>query len=142
MPPRSNAPAGLALAALRRGAPATRLGAVRVLAREIAFTLADRSRRRFDATHALPPGPRYDGPFLCEQGWSERDVDRAALEHLPRNGVLAAGLDDGCDGHARFVIDRPRDCGGLAIEVFCDNCRVPQPWGRFDPRGRLPRSSQ
>ena len=132
----------LALAALRREAPSTRMGAVRVTRREIAFTLADRTTWRFDAAHSLTPGPRYDGSFLCEQGWSESDVDWTALTHLPRNGVLAAGLDDESERHARFVIDRPRDCGGLAIEVFYDNYRAPQPWVRFDPRGRLLRSSQ
>jgi len=133
---------GIAIAALRREVPATRMGAVRVTRGEIAFTLADRSTWRFDATHTLTPGPRYDGSFLCEQGWSESDVDWTVLTHLPRNGVLAAGLDDESERHARFVIDRPRDCGGLAIEVFYDNYRVPQPWVRFDPRGRLLRSSR
>jgi hypothetical protein len=133
---------GIAIAALRREVPATRMGAVRVTAREIAFTLADRSTWRFGPTHTLTPGPRYDGSFLCEQGWAETDVDWGTLKDLPRNGVLAAGLGDDDEQHARFVIDRPRDCGGLAIEVFYDNYRAPQPWVRFDPRGRLLRSSQ
>lgn len=133
---------GIAIAALRREVPATPLGAVRVTAREIAFTLADRSTWRFDVTHTLTPGPRYDGSFLCEQGWADADVDWGTLEVLPRNGVLAAGLGDDAEQHARFVIDRPRDCGGLVIEVFYDNYRAPQPWVRFDPRGRLLRSSQ
>lgn len=133
---------GIAITALRREVPATRMGAVRVTAREVAFTLADRSTWRFDGTHTLTPGPRYDGSFLCEQGWPESDVDWGTLEVLPRNGVLAAGLRDDDEQHARFVIDRPRDCGGLAIEVFYDNYRAPQPWVRFDPRGRLLRSSQ
>ncbi len=56
--------------------------------------------------------------------------------------MLAAGLGDDAEQHARIVIDRPRDCGGLVIEVFYDNYRAPQPWVRFDPRGRLLRSSQ
>ena len=133
---------GIAITALRREVPATRMGAVRVTAREITFTLADRSTWRFDATHTLTPGPLYDGSFLCEQGWTESDVDWGTLEVLPRNGVLAAGLGDDAEQHARFVIDRPRDCSGLAIEVFYDNYRAPQPWVRFDPRGRLLRSSQ
>jgi hypothetical protein len=133
---------GIAIAALRREVPATRMGAVRVTAREIAFTLADRSTWRFDTTHTLTPGPRYDGSFLCEQGWADADVDWGTLEVLPRNGVLAAGLGDDAEQHARFVIDRPRDCGGLVVEVFYDNYRAPQPWVRFDPRGRLLRSSQ
>jgi hypothetical protein len=132
----------LALAALRREVPATRLGSVRVARREIAFTLADRSTWRFDAAHALVPGPRYDGAFLCEQGWDEGEVDWTKLGALPRNGVLAAGLDDGDERHARFVIDRPRDCGSLVIEVFYDNYRPPQPWARFDPQGRFLRSSR
>lgn len=132
----------LALAALRREVPGARMGAVRVTKREIAITLADRSTWRFDVTHALVPGPRYDGSFLCEQGWAEGDVAWETLKDLPRNGVLAAGLDDEDERHARFVIDRPPDCGGLAIEVFYDNYRVPQPWVRFDPRGRLLRSSR
>lgn len=133
---------GIAITALRREVPATPMGAVRVTAREIAFTLADRSTWRFDATHTLTPGPRYDGIFLCEQGWAEADVDWGTIEVLPRNGVLAAGLGDDAEQHARIVIDRPRDCGGLVIEVFYDNYRAPQPWVRFDPRGRLLRSSQ
>jgi len=131
-----------ALASLRKEVPAARLGSVRISRREIEFILADRSTWRFDDTHTLKPGARYDGSFLCEQGWLEGDVDWAKLGELPRSGVLAAGLDDEDAKHARFVIDRPRDCGGLAIEVVYDNYRVPQPWARFDPRGRFLRSSR
>ena len=125
-----------ALAALRREAPATRLGAMRVSKREIEFTLADRSTWTFDATHTLKAGRPYDGSFLCEKGWTEGEVDWAKLPGLPRNGVLAAGLDDEDEKHARYVIDRPRDCGALAIEVVYDNYKIPQPWARFDARGR------
>ena len=132
----------VALAALRKVAPAGRLGAVRIDRREIEFTMADRSTWRFDATHTLKAGPRYDGSFLCEQGWMETDVDWSKLAELPRNGVLAAGLDDEDEAHARFVVDRPRDCGGLAIEVIYANYKTPQPWVRFDPRGQLLRSSR
>jgi hypothetical protein len=132
----------IAIVALRREVPATRLGAVRIGRREIEFTLADRSTWRFDTAHVIRPGPRYDGSFLCERGWSENDVDWARLRDLPRNGVLAAGLDDEDEAHARFVVDRPRDCGGLAIEVVYDNDKTPQPRVRFDPQGRLQRSSR
>jgi hypothetical protein len=64
-----------------------------------------------DTTHTLTPGPRYDGSFLCEQGWADADVDWGTLEVLPQRRV-AAGLGDDAEQHARFVIDRPRDCGG------------------------------
>lgn len=131
-----------AIAALRREVPATRLGAVRIDRREIEFTLADRSTWRFDAAHVIRPGPRYDGSFLCEQGWSEHDVDWTKLRDLPRNGVLAAGLDDEDEAHARFIVDRPRDCGGLGIEVVYDNDKTPRPRVRFDPQGRFQRSSR
>ncbi|CAG0961453.1 hypothetical protein BURK2_00759 [Burkholderiales bacterium] len=132
----------LALAALRREVPATRLGAVRIERREIEITLADRSTWRFDASHTLKSGARYEGSFLCEQGFTESEVDWSKLGELPRNGVLAAGLSNEDEHHARFVVDRPRDCGDLAIEVIYANYKTPQPWVRFDPRGRFLRSSQ
>lgn len=128
---------GPALAALRKEVPATRLGAVRISRKEIAFTMADRTAWTFGATHRLEAGRPYDGSFLCEQGWLEGEVDWAKLPELPRNGVLAAGLDDEDAAHARYTIDRPRDCGPIAIEVIYDNYRIPQPWARFDARGRF-----
>lgn len=134
--------AALALAALRRAVPATRLGAVRIDRREIEITLADRSTWRFDTSHTLKPGARYEGSFLCEQGFTESEVDWAILGELPRNGILAAGLANEDEHDARFVVDRPRDCGDLAIEVIYANYKIPQPWVRFDPRGHFLRSSQ
>lgn len=128
---------GPALAALRKEAPTTRLGAVRMSRKEIAFTMADRSTWTFGGTHRLEAGRPYDGSFLCEQGWLEGEVDWTKLPELPRNGVLAAGLDDEDAAHARFTIDRPRDCGPIAIEVTYDNYKIPQPWARFDARGRF-----
>lgn len=127
----------IALAALRKQAPETRLGRVDVRKREIEFTMADRTSWTFDATHTLKSGRRYDGSFLCEKGWLETEVDWTALPALPRNGILAASLDDEDEAHARFTIDRSRDCGPLTIEVVYDNYRIPQPWVRFDARGRF-----
>lgn len=125
-----------ALAALRKEVPSTRLGAMRVARREIEFTMADRTTWTFDQAFVLKAGRPYDGSWLCEKGWLEDEVDWAKLPGLPRNGILAANLDDEDEAHARYTIDRPRDCGPLAIEVTYDNYKIPQPWARFDARGR------
>lgn len=128
--------ASAALAALRKVEPSARLGSMRISQREIAFTLADRRTWTFDPSFRLTAGRPYDGSFLCAEGWLEDEVDWTKLAALPRNGVLAANLDDEDEAHARFTVDRSRGCGPLTIEVTYDNYRIPQPWARFDARGR------
>lgn len=128
---------GLALAALRREAPSARLSSMRISRDRIEFTMADRTTWTFDTSHTMKSGPRYDGIWICDQGWLEDEVDWTRLARLPRNGVLAAGLDDEDEAHARYTIDRSRDCRPLSIEVTYDNYRTPQPWARFDARGRF-----
>lgn len=132
----------LALAALRKETPTARLSSVRISRTVIDITMADRSTWAFDASHTLKAGPRYDGIWVCGEGWLEGEVDWARLGELPRNGVLAAGLDDEDEAHARFTIDRSSDCRPLAIEVTYDNYKTPQPWVRFDARGRLVTTSR
>lgn len=131
-----------ALAALRREVPTARLASMRIERRGIEFTLADRTTWTFDGTHMLVAGRRYEGSFHCDRGWMESEVDWTKLASLPRNGVLAAGLDDEDEAHARFRIDRPSDCGPLAIEVTYTNYQIPQPWVRFDPQGAFLRHSR
>jgi len=125
-----------ALAAVRAAAPGKRLGAVRIEKRRIEITLADRSTYQFDATFTLNPGERYDGIWLCEKGYLETDVDWGRLPELAHNAVLAGNLDDEDEPHARYVVDRSRDCGPVEVEVIFDNYTTPQPWVKFDGRGR------
>ena len=76
--------------------------------------------------------------------------DRGAWEHYvaPPEGSMLRWFHDnnfarqGPEAHARFRIDRPRDCGPLAIEVSYTNYQVPQPWVRFDPQGAFLRHSR
>jgi len=131
-----------ALAALRREVPTARLASMRIERRGIEFTLVDRATWTFDGTQVLVASRRYEGSFHCDRGWMESEVDWTKLASLPRNGVLAAGLDDEDEAHARFRIDRPGDCGPLAIEVTYTNYQVPQPWVRFDPQGAFLRHSR
>lgn len=124
-----------ALAAVQAAAPATRLGAVRITRQRIDFTLADRSTYTFDATYALTPGSRYDGTWLCEKGFAASEVDWLGLQELAHIALVNGRLDEEDEAHARYTIDRSRDCGPVEIEVVFDNYKIPQPWVRFDAGG-------
>jgi hypothetical protein len=125
-----------ALAAVRSAAPDKRLGAVRIEKRRIDITLADRSTYQFDRSYTLKPGERYDGSWLCEKGFVEEDVDWARLPELAQNAIIAANLDDEDEPYARYLVDRSRNCDPVEIEVTFDNYEIPQPWVKFDSRGR------
>ena len=125
-----------ALAAVRAAAPETRLGAVRITRQRIDFTLADRSTYTFDATFVLTPGARYDGTWLCEKGFAAEEIDWLRLHEFARLAVVNGRLDEEDEVHARFTVDRSRDCGPVEIEVVFDNYNLPQPWVKFDANGR------
>jgi hypothetical protein len=125
-----------ALAAVRATAPGTRLGAVRIEKQRIDITLADRSTYQFDRAFVLKPDNRYDGIRLCEKGFLEEDVDWGQLPELAHSAILAGNLDAEDEPHARYVVDRSRECDPVEIEVIFDNYKTPEPWVRFDSRGR------
>ena len=125
-----------AFAALRAVAPDKRLGAVRIERDRIDITLAERSTFRFDPTFALTPGAHYEGIWLCEKGFVEGDVDWGNLPDLAHVAVLVDHLDDEDEPHARYIVDRSRECGPVEIEVIFDNYTTPQPWVKFDTSGR------
>ena len=53
-----------------------------------------------------------------------------------RLAVVNGRLDEEDEVHARFTVDRSRDCGPVEIEVVFDNYNLPQPWVKFDANGR------
>jgi hypothetical protein len=124
-----------ALAAVQAAAPGMRLGAVRITRQRIDVTLADRSTYAFDATYVLTPGPRYDGTWLCEKGFAANEIDWLRLHEFARLAVVNGQLDEEDEVHARFTVDRSRDCGPVEIEVVFDNYKIPQPWVKFDASG-------
>jgi hypothetical protein len=126
-----------ALAAVRAAAPDKRLGAVRIDRRRIDITLADRSTYQFDRTFTLTAGERYDGIWLCEKGFVQEDVSWDQLPELAHVALVIGKLDDEDEPHARYVVDRSRDCDPVEIEVVFDNYTIPQPWLKFDSRGRF-----
>ncbi len=125
-----------AIAAVRAAAPDARLGAVRITRQRIDVTLADRSAFTFDPTFVLTPANRYDGTWLCEKGFAADDIDWLRLHEFARLAVVNGRLDEEDEVHARFTIDRSRDCGPVEIEVVFDNYKIPQPWVKFDATGR------
>lgn len=125
-----------AMAALRAAAPDARLGAVRITRQRIDVTLADRSVYTFDPTFVLTPASRYDGTWLCEKGFAAEEIDWPRLHEFARLAVVNGRLDEEDEVHARFTIDRSRDCGPVEIEVVFDNYKIPQPWVKFDASGR------
>jgi hypothetical protein len=131
-----------AFAALRSVTPRTRLGAVRIEKERIDITLADRSTYRFDPTFTLQPDVRYDGIWLCEKGFLEEDVDWGKLPDLAHNAVLIGRLDDEDEPHVRYIVDRSRECGPVEIDTIFDNYETPQPWVKFDARGRYKSTSR
>jgi hypothetical protein len=124
-----------ALAAVRDAAPDTRLGAVRITRQRIDVTLADRSTYTFDPTFVLTPGTRYDGTWLCEQGFGANEVNWLTLQDLAHIALINGRLDEEDEVHARYTVDRSRDCGPIEIEVVFDNYEIPQPWVKFDASG-------
>ena len=126
------------LARFRREVGPARLMAVWIGREKITFVQADKVVIDYDRRGRFTTRPeRYDGIWLCTQGFDDREVDWSGFAALVEKALLAGNLDEEDRDHARVAVERPRECAPTRIEVQFTNYKAPQPSVSFDAGGRL-----
>jgi hypothetical protein len=126
------------LADYRQQIGAARLMSVSIARDKVTFVQADRTivdydRRGRFSRRADP----YTSAWLCTDGFDDGDIDWKSLPALVEKAMLAGNMDDEDRAHAAIDVERARGCEPATIEVKFTNYRSPQPYVRFDARGRL-----
>jgi hypothetical protein len=129
------------VAGYRRDVGAGRLMGISIARDTITFIESDGVVTDYDRMGAFTRRKsKYDSPFMCRDGFDERDIDWTIFPTLVEKAMLARNLDEEDRDHAAFNVERPRECEPVTIEVKFTNYKSPQPYSVFDARGRLVRT--
>ena len=126
------------LALFRREIGPARLMAMWIARDRITFVQADKTIVDYDPRNRFTKrAERYDGIWLCTQGFDDREIDWSGFAGLIEKAMLARNLDEEDREHAQIAIERPRECAPTKVQIKFMNYKAPQPSVSFDAAGRL-----
>ena len=136
---RKEVPATLGL--FRRDVGPAKLMAVWIAKDKITFVQADKAIVDYDRRgRFVKRAEPYHQIWLCNEGFDDREIDWSGFPALVEKALLAGNLDEEDRDHAKFAVERPRECAPTKIEVSFTNYKAPQPSVAFDAAGRLSKS--